>query len=129
MQQTVKPEPAGASGWPPEIAKQRCLTCAAYAKWRIELEEGEATGGRNLCAVGMTKPSIKLSGASQAPVPAWTNWLVGEASAPGRQPLESESCVCCRRVPRLATAFQPEGGQALPTDFLYAEHVLPQKWG
>lgn len=40
--QAAKPEPAGASGWPPEIAKQRCLTCAAYAKWRIGLEEGEA---------------------------------------------------------------------------------------
>jgi len=39
--QAAKPEPAGASGWPPEIAKQRCLTCAACAKWRIGRKEGE----------------------------------------------------------------------------------------
>lgn len=41
--QAAKPEPAGASGWPPEIAKQRCLTCGcAHAKQRIGCEEGEA---------------------------------------------------------------------------------------
>lgn len=58
-----------------EIAKQRCLLCvrAAYAKrgkQREEEEEGEAARGRNLCAVGMTKLSIRLSGAGQAMVPA-----------------------------------------------------------
>ena len=90
---------------------------------------GRGDGGRNLCAAGMTKPSIRLSGASRAPVPARSNWLVGEAAFLDASPWKVSHVFCCRRVPCSAAAFQPEGGWALPTHFLYAENVPPRKWG
>jgi len=90
---------------------------------------GRGDGGKNLYAVGRTKPSIRLSGASRGLVPAWSNGLVGEAVLLDASPWKVSHVFCCKGDPRLAAAFQPEGGQGLSAHFPCAEHAPPRKWG
>lgn len=103
--QAAKPEPAGASGWPPEIAKQRCLTCAALMQSRelgvkrVRLWWKEFMCRRHDKTEHQAFWSQLGSGASLVQ-------LVGRGGiAPGRQPLESESCVLLQESPLLGCSF------------------------
>lgn len=89
----AKPEPAGASGWPPRIAKQRFLTCSTYAKSGIGCQEGEVTWKEFVCCRHDKTEHPNQPGSGAGPVQ-----LVGRE-------MESESCVWLQESPSLGCSF------------------------